>query len=103
MCGPAQDGPVSALAREEGWELHPHPHSCCLPLPSPTPPMAGSQRRHRKRHSSGETAVDFSESLRTGDQRTQTGRGKIQDSLERKEKLKEPEYIYNSNKNDEII
>ena len=38
--------------------------------------------------------MGFSESLRAGDQRTQTGRGKIQDGLERKEKWKEPIYIY---------
>ena len=34
-----------------------------------------------------------SESTRAGDRRTQTGRGKIQDSLAGKEKLKEPKKI----------
>lgn len=100
MCGPAQDGPASALAREEGWEPHPQPHSR---PPFPSPNGRKSVESTGKDTPPGETAVGFSESLRAGDQRTQTGRGKIQDGLERKEKSKEPKNIYNSNKNDGII
>lgn len=97
---PAQESGLP-LAREEGWELHPIPIPAVSPYPPPPLPVAWkSEESTGKRHSSGETAVGFSESLRTGGQRTQAGKGKIQDDLERKEKLKRTEYIYNSNKND---
>ena len=56
--------------------------------------MAGSQWKAQKKTLLGGNSLGFGEGLRAGDQRTQTGRGKIQDGLERKGKSKEPRNIH---------
>lgn len=83
----------------------------CTPSPfllsPPTLPHPSNGRksegRHRKRHSS-EATVDFSESPEgLGTRGPKQEEGKIQDSLERKEKLKEQNIYIIVIKNDEII
>lgn len=74
-----------------------------IPAPFPSPNGRKSVESTGKDTPSGETAMGLGEGLRAGDQTTQTGRGKIQDGLERKGKSKEPKNIYKSNKHDGII
>lgn len=83
---PSWTGPLQPSPREDGAATA----SPCRSLLLCAPQGREGRGEHRIRHSWGKQPWVFSESRRVGAGKAKTGRGKIQDSLARKETLKEP-------------